>query len=513
MNTKIELLKPVALLFLLSFVFVACSKQSQKKPNILFIFADDQCYDAIHALGINPEVKTPNLDRLVNQGVTFNNAYNMGAWNGAVCIASRAMLITGRSVWNAHPFDNTQAQNDLKDKGELWPILMDQAGYDTYMTGKWHLKLDADSVFDHVVHERPGMPGDAFNKNFSGLSKQVREEYKKSGDASTLMPNGYNRPQSENDTNWLPWDKSKGGFWEGGKHWSEVVGDDAINFIEQAKNDTAPFFMYLAFNAPHDPRQSPKEFVDMFPLENIAVPKSFQSEYPYKDEIGCSPTLRDEALAPFPRTEYSVKVHRQEYYAIIAHMDQQIGRILDALEASGKADNTYIFFTADHGLAVGNHGFMGKQSMYEHSMRAPLLVAGPGIKAGTKVNAPVYLQDIMASSLDLAGIEKPDYVNFNSLMPMALGKTTQSAYPAIYGCYVTNQRMIRKDGFKLIMYPKANVVRLFDLSKDPLELNDLAKQKAHQQTLAKLLNDFLLLQKEYSDPLDISSLYSKYAQL
>lgn len=501
------------LISLFSIVLFSCSTQKEEKPNILFIFADDQCYDAINALGINSEVITPNLDRLVNGGVSFNHTYNMGAWQPAVCVASRAMLNTGRFVWNAEQFDNTKAENQLKEKGQLWSQLMSQAGYDTYMTGKWHLKIPADSVFDYVVHERPGMPSDAFVSNYQEVFKVIKEEYEKTGDASAVMPNGYARPASVQDSSWLPWDKTKGGYWEGGKHWSEVLGDDALKFIDQAKNDDDPFFMYLAFNAPHDPRQSPKEFVDMFPLENISVPKSFQPEYPYKDEIGCSPTLRDEALAPFPRTEYSVKVHRQEYYALIAHMDKQIGRILDALDASGKADNTYIFFTADHGLALGNHGLIGKQNMYEHSMRPPLLVVGPKIKAGSKVDAPVYLQDVMASALDLAGVEKPDYVQFNSLMPMALGETTQSAYPAIYGCYVNKQRMIRKDGFKLIMYPKANVVRLYNLSKDPLELNDLADDKAYQQTISDLFNAFLTLQKEYNDPLDLSELYKKYSAL
>ncbi|HAV61561.1 MAG TPA: choline-sulfatase, partial [Verrucomicrobiales bacterium] len=109
---------------------------------------------------------------------------------------------------------------------------------------------------------------------------------------------------------------------------------------------------------------------------------------------------------------HAVKVHRQEYYAIITHMDAQIGRILDALEATGKADNTHIFFTADHGLAVGHHGLLGKQNMYEHSLRPPLIVAGPGIPRGRRIEARVYLQDIMPTTLELAGAPVPDHVEF-----------------------------------------------------------------------------------------------------
>ena len=126
-------------------------------------------------------------------------------------------------------------------------------------------------------------------------------------------------------------------------------------------------------------------------------------------------------------------------------MDEQIGRILDALEASGKAENTYIFFTADHGLAVGEHGFIGKQNMYDCSMRVPMLMSGPGLEAGKVVDEPVYLQDIMATSLELAGVEKPEQVDFNSLLPLASGKTKKSVYNLIYGAYFGVQRMIRTD--------------------------------------------------------------------
>jgi arylsulfatase A-like enzyme len=357
------------------------------------------------------------------------------------------------------------------------------------------------------------MPQDEFLKNYAPLIKKLKEEYAKSGDISDLLPNGYNHPSSEADTSWLPWDKTKGGYWEGGRHWSEVLGDDAVGFINQAKEKDTPFFMYLAFNAPHDPRQSPKEFVDMYPLDNISVPESFLPEYPFKDDIGCSPILRDEALAPFPRTEYSIKVNRQEYYAIITHMDYQIGRILEALEASGKSENTYIFFTADHGLAVGNHGFTGKQNMYDHSIRPPLLVAGPDIPSGKRISAAVYLQDIMASSLELAGAPKPDYVRFNSFMPLIREERKESFYPAVYGCYTKEQRMIRNDNFKLILYPKIEVLRLYDMKNDPLELDDLSNNPEFKTMVTNLLKEFKKMQIEYNDSLDLTQFYKDYQLL
>ncbi len=461
---------------LLTLLLASCVSESEK-PNIVFIFADDMCYDAVAAHGLNSEVITPNLDRLAANSLTFTHAYNMGAWNGAVCVASRAMINTGRFVWNAYPYDKTPKMTALNEEGKLWAPLMKSAGYDTYLTGKWHVKVDPEKVFDYVAHPRAGMP------------KQTEA--------------GYNRPLSENDTTWKPWKTEFGGFWQGSKHWSEIVGDDALGFIAQAKEKENPFFMYLAFNAPHDPRQSPKEFVDMYPLENISVPESFLEEYPYNEEMGCPRTLRDERLAPFPRTEYAVRVNRQEYYAIITHMDQQIGRILDALEASGKADNTYIFFTADHGLSVGCHGLIGKQNMYDHSIRPPLMMAGPDVPKGKKTDVAVYLQDIMATSLDLAGVEKPDYVEFSSLMPFVKGKQQESNYLAVYGSYKNQQRMIRTEDYKLIIYPTAKVVRLYDMKNDPKELNDLAQEASYQEVVKTMKEDFKVLQKQYNDSLVI----------
>lgn len=265
--------------------------------------------------------------------------------------------------------------------------------------------------------------------------------------------------------------------------------------------------MYVAFNAPHDPRQSPKEYVDMYPLENISLPENFLPEYPHKDEIGCTAGLRDEKLAPFPRTEYSVKVHRQEYYAIISHMDAQIGRILDHLEETGQADNTYIFFSADHGLAVGQHGLIGKQNMYDHSLRPPMIIVGPDIPKGKKKEMAVYLQDIMPTTIEYAGGVVPGYVEFNSLKSFIDGRKSESYYPEVYGAYMDLQRMIRVDDYKLIVYPYAGVRRLFNLADDPDEKEDLAALPENSDRIHSMFNRLTQLQFEMGDTLDLSTFH------
>ena len=466
------------------------------KPNILFIFADDQMWDSIGAFE-NCPVETPNIDRLAKQGVRFSHAYNMGSYSPAVCLASRTMLNTGGFVWNAYSFSPDSRKAKTKYMGlhgithrkpeGYWSQWMKQAGYETYFTGKWHVPgAEANSLFDHVSHVRPGMPNDA------------KGQYSRS--FTPGQPDGWT------------YDKTEGGYWEGGTHWSEVLATDSEAFLKQAATSDKPFFMYLAFNAPHDPRQAPKEFLDRYDVDEVEVPANFLPEYPYSNYAGSGRGLRDEKTAPFPRTEHSIQVTRQEYFALITHMDVQIGRILDALEATGKADNTYIFFTADHGLAVGDHGFVGKQNMYDSSMRVPFIMTGPGLEAGKTVDAQIYMQDAMATTLEIAGVEKPAQVEFNSLLPLATGKTNTSAYgDGIYGAYLVKQRMLRTNRYKLIIYPTANMVRLYDIVNDPHEMNDLASGQPRPVELLKtLFKQFQTLKKEMKDPLDVSEAFQNF---
>ena len=477
------------------------------KPNFVFLFADDQTFESVRALGFD-EVHTPNLDRLVNAGTSFTHAYNMGGWNGAICVASRAMIISGAYIWKAQEKSKLWSKGDSTALEQTWSRLLQKQGYDTYMTGKWHVQAPAATIFNEAEHIRPGMPGDRRNELGAAI-KKWKEESGDMKDWNEYMPLGYGRPTGPDDTDWSPTDTLQGGFWEGGKHWSEVARDDALSFIEKAKNKDAPFFMYLAFNATHDPRQAPQRFLDMYPLESIKVPENFLPEYPWKDDMGNQPSLRDEALAPYPRTEYAVKVHRREYYALLSHMDEQIGIILDSLEATGKMDNTYIFFGADHGLSVGHHGLIGKQSMFDHSVRIPMMVVGPGIPKGKLLDQDVYLQDIMATTLELADVEKPDYVQFNSFMDIIKEERQKSHYNGVYGAYMDVQRMLRKDGFKLLIYPKIEKVLLFDMENDPNEMQDLADNPEYSEKVKVLFTDLLELQKTMDDKLDLNEIYKK----
>ncbi len=471
-------LSPATVLMLFLALGVA---QAEQRPNILLLISDDQCYESMRYLG-NDELHTPHLDQLAKNGLVFTHAYNMGSWSGAVCMPSRAMLNTGRFLWNTQTVDNNLAAEQAANR--LWATQLQTAGYRTYMAGKWHVRLDAASLFDVTGVVRPGMPN------------VVPQGH----------PHAYNRPRQDVEDTWDPADPDEGGFWQGGQHWSESLADEAIGFLADADEHEQPFFMYIAFNAPHDPRQAPREYLERYPAEEMRVPVNFLNAYPYRDPIGCPHRLRDEFLAPMPRTQHAVQVHRSEYYAIVNHMDSQIGRILEALQASGHADNTWVFFTSDHGLAVGQHGLLGKQNMYDHSIRVPFLVAGPGVPAGQHLSEPIYYQDIMPTALELAGAQPHEAVDFQSLLPIIRGEQP-SRYPSIYTAYRNHQRAVTQDGWKLIAYPQVPLLRLYHLAEDPHECHDLADEPEHAQRIRNLFAELRRWQQETGDALDLTAAF------
>lgn len=447
------------------------AESPRRRPNILFLLTDDQSHEMIGALG-TAGAHTPHMDRLAARGTAFTHAYNPGGWHGAICVASRTMLTTGAFLWRAQALD--AGMDAEAAAGRTWPQRLAAAGFDTYFTGKWHVNVDPARVFGTVGTVRPGMPPDT--------------------------PEAYGRPVEGAPDPWSPTDLALGGFWSGGRHWSETLADEAEAFLARAAERERPFFMYLAFNAPHDPRQSPSRWLDHYPLDAVPLPENFAPNYPHDAAIGCDPRLlRDERLAPSPRTAHAVATHRREYLAIVSHLDEQIGRILDVLERTGQADDTIVALTSDHGLAVGRHGFLGKQNMYDHSMRVPLVLRGPGIAAGARVAAPVYLQDIVPTTLGWAGA-CAEGVDFRPLQPL-LEDPAAPHHGAILGAYMHLQRMVVLDGFKLIRYPGIGVTRMYHVETDPHETRDLADDPAHADTRAGLEAALRAEQRRRGDPL------------
>jgi choline-sulfatase len=456
--------------------------QRTSKPNFLFFIADDMMFRTINSIN-NPEVSTPNIDRLVGQGVHFTHCFHAGSWTGAVCIASRTMLLTGLS-----PF---KAQKSLPaDAGAhvpLWGETLRRAGYRSFITGKWHL--------DPV----------SLSRAFSD-SKTVAPGFLNS------TPEQYNRPAPGNS--WTPTDRTLKGQWleksewvdpaaQGTKHSSEIYADSVIEFIESQRDvRDRPFFAYVGFNSPHDPRQAPEEFQAKYSVDKIEIPPNFLPQHPF--DQGDFHT-RDEELAPFPRTEFDVRTHRKEYYAIISHLDAQIGRVIDALDRTGKSENTYMILTADHGLAVGEHGLMGKQNQYECSMRMPLIMRGPGIQAGKRVDEMVYQHSMYATTCDLAGVPVPPHVEFPSLKPMLFAAQATPINDAMFGWLNVLQRSLRTTQYKLIFYIPIRRYQLFDLSKDPWEMHDLVDDPAYAPVKADMIARLKKKQAEWGDPISLDN--------
>jgi arylsulfatase A-like enzyme/predicted neuraminidase len=429
----------------------ARAADTPNKPNVLFLFSDDQRADTIAALG-NQHIRTPNLDRLVGQGTVCTRAYCMGAQQGAVCVPSRAMLMSGHTLF--------RVLADLKGQA-TWPEMFGKAGYTTFMTGKWH--------------NGPESARRSFQEGKAVFFGGMGDPYK------------------------LPvQDFTAGGGLTGqrdsGKHSVELFADCAVDFLKRPKGDQ-PFLCYVAFNAPHDPRVAPKEYHERYNAARPPLPPNFLPQHPFNNG---DLTGRDERLAPWPRTPEVVRQHLADYYAAITFLDAQVGRILDALRASGRYDNTLIIFSSDHGLAIGSHGLFGKQNLYDHSMHSPLIFAGPGVPRGRQADALCYLLDVFPTLGDLAGVPAPEGSEGKSLAAVLAGKQAR-VRDSIFTAYRTVQRAVRDDRWKLIVYPQVNKVQLFDLRDDPAERQDLAADKAHAADRDRLLGLLKDWQKQVGD--------------
>lgn len=442
-------LAPVALLALLGCAppaadeTAADAEPQATRPNILFLFADDQRADTIGAWG-NELIDTPNLDRLVAEGWSFRRNYVFGSNSGAVCVPSRAMVLTGRS-WMRSP-------NRMEGVPTL-PRLLESAGYRTFITGKWH---------------------------------NGEEALLRSFDRGTAIYLGGMADHTQTEVQ----DIENGGMVRrrvGERFSSELFADAVIEFLDgqaaaEASGESGqPFFAYVPFTAPHDPRQPPPEYRERYYERNLPLPANYKSQHPFDNG---ALILRDENLAAWPRTEDVIRDQLAEYYGLITHLDDQMGRILATLDENGQAGNTIVVYAADHGLSVGSHGLLGKQNLYEHSMRCPLIIRGPGIPHGT-TDAFTYLYDLFPTLLAQGAVAEPPGIDGRDLTPLWSGGDP-TWRKSLFLPYRDVMRAVRDDRYKLIVYPNVNHRQLFDLVNDPDELENLISDPEHTETAVRL---------------------------
>jgi arylsulfatase A-like enzyme len=403
---------------------------AQGKPNILHIHADDHRADGLRALG-NKILHTPNLDALVERGTSFTHCYTMGSMSGAVCQPSRTMMLTGKSWLRIPP-----ARTSLKelDASTFMPRVLASAGYQTFHVGKGGNEFTPGlQSFDHNIIMNDHAP-----------------------------------------------DQRRGS--------SQRHADAVIRFLEERER-AKPFYVYLAPPVPHDPRVAAPEFMDKYRPNDVVLSPAFMPVHPFDNG---EMTVRDEKLAPWPRTVSDTQQQTADYYACVTGLDHHVGRIIERLRKEGELENTIVVFSGDNGLSLGEHGLFGKQNLYEFGgMHVPLVIAGPGIPKG-KSEALVYLMDLLPTFSDLAGARIPEGVEGKSLVPVIKG-TQPNVRDVLYTAYKTCQRAVRDQRWKLIRYPLVNVTQLFDLSVDSLELENLAEKPEHAAKVKEMTS---ILEKE-----------------
>ena len=426
--------------------------QSDEKPrpNILFVLVDDQSPFDLKIYNPRSELQTPTLDKLAAEGMVFDGAYHMGSFSGAVCTPSRHMIMSGRTVWHLPISPRAKEDGLCPDNLEQHtiPAVFNRAGYDTMRTCKL------------------GNSYEAANKLFT-----VRRDETKRG------------PTDETGSAW---------------HAEQV-----LEYLQnrQKTADKDPFLIYFGFSHPHDTRDGKPELLAKYGAVNHSDPTTLPPANPLAPKLPFNylpahpfpdghPGLRDEVDVSGVwknRDERTIRNEIGREFACSENIDTQIDRVLKQLEAMGELDNTYVIYTADHGMAIGRHGLQGKQNLYEHTWRVPFIVKGPGIKPGSRAIGNIYLLDLLPTFCDLAGLRRPDFVEGASFRPILEGNK-EIVRDVIYGVYnggtKPGMRCVKRGDWKLIKYDvldgKVRETQLFNLKDNPDEL--LSEHRSEQLT-------------------------------
>jgi arylsulfatase A-like enzyme len=465
--------------------------RKKRKSNILFIITDDQQFDAIGALG-NDQIHTPEIDRLVSEGVSFSYAYIMGGNQPAVCCPSRAMIHTGRTLYRTGCDARGRITEDVVTIAETFR----KAGYRTFATGKQH---NGSGVVARGFT-------DAGKLLFAGMGHHMHLT------VHDFDPSGEYHPKHGKV---VP------------RYSSEMFTDAALDFLNQDRGNV-PFFMYLAYTVPHDPIMAPRKYMSLYNPDSIRLHPTFRPSHPVDvspdgDHVrpmqSCDECESDAVVKyhKWPIDEADMRTLVAGYYAMLTHLDNQIGRIRAMLEEKGEWDNTIVVFTSDNGIAMGRHGCYHKQTSHDHDAHVPLVMAGPGIPKGDICDNMVYLYDLFPTLCDLTGLTTPASVEGCSLLPMMQG-TDMSGRRVLYHAYVQNWRAVSDGRYRFLIYAGkdeengAIIVRrfLFDIKEDPMEANDLSEDRVHADNVRRL--EALLIEQRYiyGDPVVAGGFWEKY---
>jgi arylsulfatase A-like enzyme len=479
-----------------------------QQPNIVFIFSDDHAVQSISAYGSKIN-QTPNIDRIAKDGAIFDRCFCCNS----ICAPSRATVLTGK---HSHA-NGLRTNQDIFDSAQpTAPKILQQAGYQTAMIGKWHLKVDP-TGFDYW-HVLKGQ-GKYYNPDF--LSPDGMQRY-----------NGYA---------------------------TDVITDLSLKWLKEERDKSKPFLLMCQHKAPHRIWAPGPDHLTMYDDTTIPEPPTLFDDYSgrhpilkenemeigrhmmYEYDLKLTGSKRKDALGrnmknfelkrmtPEQRKQWDdayepkndafrknppqgkelvrwkYQRYIKDYLRCVASVDDNVGRMLDYLDSSGLAENTIVIYSSDQGFYLGEHGWYDKRWMYEESFRMPFIMKWPGVtKAGVRVKALAQNIDFAPTFLEAAGVEVPADMQGVSLKPLLRGKTPANWRKSLYYHYfekgehnVPRHYGVRTDRYKLIHYYDLNGWELFDLKKDPQEMKSVYDDDAYARIRQQLHNELLRLREQY----------------
>ncbi|HUT30387.1 MAG TPA: sulfatase/phosphatase domain-containing protein [Sedimentisphaerales bacterium] len=453
---------------------ISARRGESDRPNMIFIMADDH---ASHALGcygsrIN---KTPNLDRIADEGMRFDNCF----CTNSICAPSRAVILTGKYSHINGKIDN-RAENPFDSSQQTFPKLLQKAGYETAMIGKWHLRTEP-TGFDYW-------------NVLPGQGKYHNPEFIEMG-------------QKKKHTGYV----------------TDLITDFCIDWLKGRGSDK-PFLLMYHHKAPHRNWQPDEKHATMYEDADIPLPDTFDDDYATRSDAareqemtiarhlrvpGDTKVEPPEGLSGDALTHWKYQRYMQDYLRCVASVDDNVGRLLDYLDESGLAANTVVVYTSDQGFFLGDHGWFDKRFMYEESLRMPLLIRYPKeTKRGT-VNTDIVLNlDFAPTFLDFASVTVPADMQGRSFRSLLKGKTPRNWRTSMYYHYyeypgahaVKRHYGIRTERYKLIhFYYDIDAWELYDLREDPHELNNLYGNPAYDGIVKVLKAELERLRKQYGD--------------